>query len=146
MEYRDFSEYQYEVPRPLTTVRNVGWIDDHEFTRGKVSQEFVRRLTWAAAREQVNSLRCTRPCPVCGTDGIDFTYDGIQLFIGSAEVWIPDYRSELIYASPDLILHYITEHDYSPPADFVSSVLAFDIHSVWSGEATRERLVQELYQ
>jgi hypothetical protein len=42
--------------------------------------------------------------------------------VGSAEIRV-DGLSGQRYASPDMIIHYVEEHGYAPPADFVEGVL-----------------------
>jgi len=47
--------------------------------------------------------------------------DGKELLLGSAEIEIKDPSGQL-YVVPDLIYHYITEHQYLPPPEFVRAV------------------------
>jgi len=42
--------------------------------------------------------------------------------LGSAEVWV-EGRSGRMYASPNLIYHYIRDCGYQPPAEYVQAVL-----------------------
>jgi hypothetical protein len=39
---------------------------------------------------------------------------------GSREVLIP--TADCVYIAPDLILHYITAHNYRPPDEFIKAV------------------------
>jgi hypothetical protein len=145
MLYSDLSAYSYELPRPLPGVLNVGWLDEGAYPRRDPTDEFVARLANVIVREQVNVLRCTSPCPLCGKDGIWVHHAGVKFFLGAAEVWIPSDRGSLIYAAPDLIWHYVHEHKYSPPSEFVDAVLGFDLKSSWLGEQLREELERKLY-
>lgn len=54
--------------------------------------------------------------------GIKVTHDGTTLLLGSAEIRVPS-RLGVVYAAPDMIYHYIKDHDYVPPQEFIDAVL-----------------------
>jgi hypothetical protein len=41
---------------------------------------------------------------------------------GNGEIWVPG--DDVIYAAPVLIVHYIEEHGYLPPPQFLKAVAA----------------------
>jgi hypothetical protein len=41
--------------------------------------------------------------------------------MGIYNLWVPG--NDVIYVAPELILHYIQEHRYRPPDEFISAVL-----------------------
>ncbi len=41
--------------------------------------------------------------------------------LGSAEIWVIANDGK-IFACPDLILHYIVDHNYLPPEEFIEAV------------------------
>lgn len=59
------------------------------------------------------------PCPLCGKR-VTTEIDGEEIVLGSAEIRI--LGDEDIYAAPDLILHFITDHHYRPPQQFIDVV------------------------
>lgn len=120
-EYFDLSEYTYRKNEKNTL--NIGWLEKKDFTKGKVSQDFLENLF-----EYIK-------CPIHMTRGIyhnlkldnendTFTacYQGYEILLGSAEIRVIDVDNKTIYASPDLILHYIINHNYLPPDNFIRAV------------------------
>ena len=59
------------------------------------------------------------PCPLCG-ERVTTEIDGEEIALGSAEIRI--LGDDDIYAAPDLILHFITDHSYRPPQQFIDVV------------------------
>ena len=52
-----------------------------------------------------------------------FHHRGQTLQLGCAEIWVPGKK--VVYVAPSHVLHYIKEHDYTPPEEFVTSLLSF---------------------
>ena len=128
----------------------VGWLDkSYDFTKGEVSQNLVKKLRYLTllAREQdmfhythlsgivVHSGLVRGPifkCPYCGekiglfneNDNSD-NPEGVQLGLNTMEV--PSIDRDFIYIFPTLLYHYITEHNYHPPNEFLSALEAFDL-------------------
>jgi hypothetical protein len=146
MLYEDYSPYTYDVPRPLRDVCNIGWLNSDDYPHGRCSPEVLRRLAKLILREQVNVLRCTSPCSICGRDGITVNFEGLRLFLGAGELWIPSVDHKVTYASPDLIWHYVHDHEYRPPVQFIDAVMQFDLESLWKGEVLRNDMLRETYQ
>jgi hypothetical protein len=107
----------------------VGWLDaDHEFPRGPVLPEFVERLK-QLCRDGVNRTRGFHRCELCSTREDagrrppTVVRDAAGDFpVGGAEVRV-DGPSGKRYAAPDMTIHYVEEHGYAPPTDFVDGVL-----------------------
>ncbi|WP_405055856.1 hypothetical protein OG474_24300 [Kribbella sp. NBC_01505] len=119
--FPDLSTYEYgEAERPMV---NVGWLGRGQaFASGSVAPEVVDGLAQLAMDEQ-NVYRGWHNCEFCAEESpIEFPApDGSSLLLGHAEVHVagPDGA---VYAAPTLILHYITAHEYRPPADFLYAV------------------------
>ena len=88
------------------------------FATGKVPSKFMLKLaTYLLAPVCVRGK--AMPCPLCG-ERVTTEIDGEELVLGSAEIRV--LGDENIYAAPDLILHFITEHNYRPPQEFIDVV------------------------
>jgi hypothetical protein len=128
--FDDLSEYQYSGA-PVAGVLHVGWLGrGHSFTRGVVSQEIVAKLKRLAARP-VELYRGTHVCELCDVpESIRSGQDRFTRYSAWAE-WARERESNgeirvskdgVIYAAPVLITHYIEEHGYCPPTDFLKAV------------------------
>lgn len=117
--YPDLSEYEYFPcgdPKPL----NVGWLDKSmEFPTGRVANSTIEKL-----HDYYNSLqnrtRGFHRCNIC-RGGNRKTNEFLQKDHGSAEVWVLANDGKL-FACPELIIHYIVDHDYLPPKEFLEAV------------------------
>jgi hypothetical protein len=95
----------------------VGWLSHNQpFVTGDVAKfpaGFVEKLlVFCDVDFVVNQTSAKRPCPICRQK--------IQQY-GGAETRILGESD--IFATPDLIHHYVTAHNYRPPDDFVKAVL-----------------------
>jgi hypothetical protein len=99
-------------------VRAVGWLQpNHPYTKGEVSAEFVDRLKEFIARSGkchdmfhfpgIGGLHC---CEFCGQAH------------GGGNLAVP--CGNLLYIFPDMTVHYIEQHGYRPPEEFVAALLA----------------------
>src|SRR5262245_26073698 len=96
----------------------VGWLHpDHDYTRGAVPPEFVRRVNEFASRwnESVNALGWgamggCHQCEFCGRA------------LGFGTFGVP--YGDKVFDAPEMVGHYVEEHGYAPPPEFVAAVLA----------------------
>ena len=97
----------------------VGWLTQkHPFATGKVPGKFLARLVLhSQPQHRVFAVPTPQRCRLCGETVM--LSDGDRL--GSAELRIIGETE--IYATPDLIYHYVTEHNYLPPDEFIDAVL-----------------------
>src|SRR5512139_1460912 len=127
--FPDLSPYRYEEIEPIPGVFHVGWLDGkHDYTRGTVRPHAVDKLVQLAATRAVRRMRGIHQCELCLRDNILITYEAKPFLLGSAEVWIPAGTSE-IYAAPDLILHYVGDHEYLPPQQFLAALDELDVET-----------------
>jgi len=70
---------------------------------------------------------------------------GKQVWLGSAEIWIPSTDGSLVYAAPDLVYHYVTAHQYRPPDGFIEGVIASGDSQNWNAESESERRLQAAF-
>jgi hypothetical protein len=98
-------------------VRAIGWLHpDHPYTKGEVSAAFLARLKEFVARSSISAealyfVACDgfHTCEFCGRA------EGIGNF------GVPS--GDLLFVAPEMVEHYIEQHSYSPPAEFVAAVL-----------------------
>lgn len=124
MYFPDLTAYAYETGRPVSRVRTVGWLDSqHAFPTGSVAPEIVDMLRRLRLSQKVRQMRGFHVCEVCGVEWI--RRDDPLVILGSAEIWIPDGAANY-FAAPDLIIHYIEDHNYLPPSAFLAAVASVD--------------------
>lgn len=105
--FPDLSPYCYAGEREEKTV-NIGWISpEHSFTKGKVPQEVISRLKEICKQPVVLSFGF-HECEFC------------HRVVGNGEIRVAG--QDILYASPVLIVHYIEEHHYLPPVEFIEAV------------------------
>ncbi len=99
-------------------VRAVGWLHpDHPFPRGEVSPEFVAKFKAFA--------RCGGHCAGELYWGIAMGFHTCELCgnaHGVRNLGVP--AGNLLFVAPEMVAHYVEEHGYAPPAEFITAVLA----------------------
>jgi hypothetical protein len=96
-------------------VRAIGWLEgNHSYRRGAVPASFVDRLKQhVRSAYQPVKIWGWHDCTLCPRDGAAR---------GASNVMIP--TPELLYIAPGMVVHYIEDHDYHPPEEFIEAVLA----------------------
>lgn len=117
-------------------IKKIGWLrPNDDFIKGETSEVLLEKLILILKREQVNLLRRIHACTLCGNVQYLYPDNKIDRILGICMIWIPDKNNEeIIYSAEDLIIHYIRDHKYLPPKEFIESALAFDLNSSWSGQ------------
>jgi hypothetical protein len=112
MYFPDLSPFRYHGGA-YDGILNVGWLDDeHPFAIGEHSKEFIEALRLLSAKP-VRLTRGFHVCPFCSDPRAR----------GSAEIEVSGENGRR-YAAPTLIVHYIEDHKYLPPSEFISAVVA----------------------
>ncbi len=124
--YPDLTPYDYSHRDTAPGIVNVGWLDKaHDYTRGIASEFFIRKL-WAFCRSFVNPMRGFHSCELCTAirpgELLEACHYGESLKLGFAEIRVIG-KDNRIYAAPNMIYHYVVEHNYSPPDEFIQAVL-----------------------
>jgi hypothetical protein len=121
-----------DEPWPGVPVVNVGWLDaEHPFPTGLVPPEVLARLS-DQARVRVRQTRGYHFCELCvrdlgGGSHVQSLDSGARndlyesLPRESAEFRIRGI--DVVYAAPQLVLHYIAAHQYLPPAEFCHAAM-----------------------
>jgi predicted enzyme related to lactoylglutathione lyase len=147
--FPDLSEYKskaYPLLPPFKEVLTVGWLaEGHEYPTGEVDAETIDKLNLLLESPKTHALqsRGFHECDLCSIEQRVYpSYKDRQIALGSAELWIPS-SGGVIYAAPNLIVHYIEDHGYRPPDAFINAVKAFDLESDWDGNAAFQALVEK---
>jgi hypothetical protein len=123
--FPDMSLYSYHQSGARPRTHNVGWIEANEcFPTGTVSDKFLKRL-WMFCKIPVVQTRGFHVCGLCNmaTDVVPLLeFEGETLEFGTAEIRVIGMNG-LMYASPNLIFHYVRDHGYKPPQVFVDAVI-----------------------
>jgi hypothetical protein len=147
MFFRDLAPYEYDLPSKVPNVFMIGWLDDNaEFERGEADVAFLNALRSLYPSHQVNKMRGYHKCQLCHTTKNKGAIEAsIDVDLGSAELWIPSSDKSVIFAAPDMILHYIETHQYSPPASYKQAVIQEAKDSSWNAAAECERALNSAY-
>jgi predicted enzyme related to lactoylglutathione lyase len=133
------------IPR-FKEVLTVGWLEKgHEYPTGEIDAETIAKLNALLESPKTYTLqsRGFHECDFCTIEQRVYpTYKERKIALGSAQLWIPG-SSGVIYAAPTLIIHYIEDHGYRPPDEFIEAVKGFDLDSNWDGNATVQALVDK---
>lgn len=105
----------------------IGWLNpDYDYSVGDVPVDFVVKMEWFCTKPLIRTFGAEF-CLICGVEevvnirlhsGKDFT------LYGANELRILSLDKNKVYAAPDLVLHYIVNHHYKPPQEFIDAVLA----------------------
>lgn len=132
--FADLTPYAYSLPTPLLVmpVLNIGWLGEgHPFSSGPTPPEFRQRLLTFCRDEHVLYLcRGFHVCELCVATADD-PYPGLMPQLGEAWSFIGNGQIRVlgdgvVYAAPTMIIHYVQDHAYQPPIEFVTAVLAGD--------------------
>jgi hypothetical protein len=125
--FADLSAYEYwpGLPNGL----NIGWLSpDHSFPRGAVSLAFAHEMMLLGEGKVENVTRGVHVCEFCQAPvdliQADPHYQDVwELFrSGNGELHVKG-NAGVVYCAPALIVHYVSEHQYQPPQEFVEAVL-----------------------
>jgi hypothetical protein len=110
--------------QPELEMLSVGWLDNrHAYNQGATTEEFRKHL-FHFCLYPILQTRGTHHCEFCQPKPHYAAYaklDGQELWMGSAEIRV--VHKGKVYAAPNLIYHYVVEHNYKPPDEFIEAVL-----------------------
>jgi len=126
--YHDFTPYQYGHTEPHPDVVNIGWLSSEQpYSRAPPNEDLVAALRQLTA-SPVNLYRGSHLCEFCPTPPTVPSKSGIPMLgpfpgtTGNGEIRVQG-KGRVTYVAPVLILHYVIEHQYSPPQEFIDAVL-----------------------
>lgn len=98
----------------------VGWLDrEHPFTTGETSQEFKDKLFNLVTFHSVMHYRGYHECHWCPRPNPNRLGPS-----GNGSIVVTSPVTKIRYEAPVLVHHYVTEHNYLPPEDFIVAVMA----------------------
>jgi hypothetical protein len=132
--FPDLSPYAYG-DRSHPGVVHVGWLDNvHPFPRGTVGGQLIEKMKRLATKP-VELHRGKHICELCiePPNLVKWNQDKRAVIDPNCSWWkwassrsstgeIRVARGGMTFAAPLLIVHYIEEHCYLPPADFLKAV------------------------
>ena len=99
-----------------THVRAIGWLHpDHAYDKGEVTAEFLTRLKEFTARSGHSAQAL-----YFGASGGLHTCEFCGRAHGIGNFGVPS--GDLLFVAPEMVVHYIEQHGYRPPAEFVAAV------------------------
>lgn len=111
--FADLTPHTY-TPTGDLEILNVGWLDEKRFFPvGPTSPDFRDSLL-ELCRRPIILHRGLHPCCYCR---------GQRKDRGNGQIRVLS-RKGIWYAAPTLVHHYVSVHQYTPPADFVEAVLS----------------------
>jgi hypothetical protein len=125
--YKDLSLYSYHG-NELSL--NIGWLSgSEELVAGETPVEFQERLHRFCLDENlVKVMRGFQECEFCGLSSSEwgrnhpiYGENAGLMSIGDGEIRV--IGRDVVYAAPALIYHYVVEHHYRPPQEFIDAVL-----------------------
>jgi len=122
--YADLSDYTYHHAFEAPGTKNIGWVGKAvAYPKGIAEQVPLAQILWKYCAVSVAQSRGLHPCDLCnGLRHDAFTNGDESLVLGSAEIRVfsPDGRT--VFAAPNLIYHYVADHYYLPPEEFVTAL------------------------
>jgi hypothetical protein len=127
--FADGSTYSYINTGEAGPRVNVGWLGaGHPYSTGLVSEDLVAALA-RLCRKGVFHTRGFHHCEFCvpvesgGGPPVPMSSrdEEGEFIIGGAEIRVTG-PSGIIFAAPDMIIHYVTDHGYKPPEEFLAAL------------------------
>ena len=119
--YEDLSPYEYTSHgQRCANLVNIGWLDlKRPFHQGSVEPALLVRIG-ELCMAPVNRTRGFHACSKRPEYPVREDVGGAVVALGSAEIRV--FGTSKTYACPTLIYHYIREHRYLPPHEFLDAV------------------------
>lgn len=123
--YEDLSTITTEGGEGAAEATAVGWLDaEHGMPVGETPPSLLRTVE-DALRRPVGQTRGFHRCPFCEEAPFGpLRYqcqDGSELWLGTASIELQSPGGRL-WRAPTLIAHYVADHGYRPPDQFVQDV------------------------
>lgn len=140
--FRDLTPYSYSQRGIHAGTVNIGWLSGTvSFPKGKVSDAIVDRLGLFCLSPvlRTRGFYCCELCSRPPLGPLEYSIGSESCKLGTAEIRVFGDDGQ-IYAAPDLVMHYVCDHQYVPPKEFTDALLAADL----PGSARYRELVEQL--
>ena len=129
MYFEDLTPYTYDGATQSPFVLNVGWLSsDRAFETGSVCSSFRNALSELASNP-VNLHRGIHLCEFCPKPKTYVAPNGMRILdpepgtSGNGEIRVTG-PTGVTYVAPNLVAHYVNQHRYKPPQEFIDAVLS----------------------
>jgi hypothetical protein len=145
--FEDLSPYQYGLKTPARNVLNIGWLEKSKpFAQGPTGQPFLDQLTSWFKIARPEQWRGLHDCDFCDPEDLEnrrprITLGDEKTYLSCWEIWIPG-NNDKIFAAPGLILHYVSQHQYNPPREFINAVMDSYRMVNWNAKLERQLVRQ----
>ena len=113
--FEDFAPCSYFGPDLAPALRTIGWLErGRSFRTGLASPDVYDKLVELCKEPW-------QPCAFLGLHGCDLCHYRPGAY-GVNNLFIPG--TGYLFVCPELIVHYMNAHAYSPPSEFCDAVLA----------------------
>ena len=121
--FKDLTIYSYHCERQWPMQNNVGWLGPGQLFPTWKPSEGVLDLLWNYCKVRIKQTRGLHDCHMCWEWGAphQFSWKGEGQHLGSAEIRVFSNRGT-IFAAPNLIFHYVSDHGYRPPEEFLEAL------------------------
>jgi len=140
MYFDDLSTYSYHIKEPMQNVLNIGWLNERfPYKKGNVSEEFKEKLirlflSDGVFNPEVGLIRGgNHCCELCGAKPTRLERDGREKVLGASEIWIGG-KDAVFYAAPSMIIHYVLEHQYCPPVEYIDAVMTANLNAPFTAQ------------
>ena len=120
--YADLTRYEYTQGNEAMV--NIGWLSrDAPFDQGEVPQAAFDALL-VLADSQVNVMRGVHDCEFCSEESpirIPASNERGFVSLGMGELHVQGDDGQ-VFVAPSLVLHYIRDHRYRPPEEFIRAL------------------------
>ncbi|WP_417397047.1 hypothetical protein [Gimesia chilikensis] len=159
MYFEDLSPYRYYADDncwyefaddcEFEKLLNIGWLDsNHSFPVGTIEDTLFKILRdlvccppmWINVLH--NRIRGQHPCNLCKAYPKIRGNTGRIRYLGCTELMIPSREQKIVFTSPDMILHYIEEHSYLPPVEFLDALRNFDTSQPFDAEESGKNIIE----
>lgn len=125
MIYADLERLDGRGQDEGSVVLAVGWLTSNPFPKKEPIPEFLENL-FILCQEPVEQTRGFHVCSFClePVFGPMIVRRGTKsITLGTAEIRVRGIEP-IVYSAPTLIYHYVADHHYAPPDEFVEAVLS----------------------
>ncbi|NWG22427.1 MAG: hypothetical protein HXY39_19135 [Chloroflexi bacterium] len=106
------------------TMRTIGWLDIAvPYVTGPTPVAFHRRLLEHCVHGVLRLMCGVHHCQFCNNEPTRTTlwYGNRKVPCDNGEIWVSG--GDVIYVAPAMVYHYVTEHGYCPPDEFIDAVM-----------------------
>jgi len=105
------------------TLRTIGWLEHQGYPTGEVGKEIVDKLFAALSQGRFNDgSRGVHSCTLCGNSLFKIRWRRRQIEMSGHGHYLLQC-GKVVYMAPAMLLHYIVDHHYCPPEEFLDAVV-----------------------